>query len=186
MFIICSERKKATRFVFLLMYLVFIGSCYRFKTFFSGKKSMKITLAILLVVLSFTNPAKAQQYLGRLSQNRYNADSVSNPYGQYGNKYSPDSINNSYGQYGSPYSAKSVSNPYARNAPKLYDSNGNYRGKLSSNKYDPDSISNPYGRYGSKYSPDSINNPYGAGNKYSADSPNNPYGKGWKIIGDDR
>ena len=71
------------------------------------------------------------------------------------------------------------------NAPSLYDSGGNYRGKLSSNKYDPDSVSNPYGRYGSEYSSDSINNPYGAGNPYRSDSPNNPYGQGLSIYGDD-
>lgn len=61
---------------------------------------------------------------------------------------------------------KSHTNPYATAAPKLYDENGNYRGRLSSNPYDPDSTSNPYGRYGNRYSPESINNPYGAGNPY--------------------
>lgn len=76
---------------------------------------------------------------------------------------------NPYSQNGSQYSNKSWTNPYATDAPKLYDSQGNYRGKLSTNPYDPDSTSNPYGRYGSKYSPDSINNPYGAGNPYSSD-----------------
>ena len=70
-------------------------------------------------------------------------------------------------------------------APELYDSQGNYRGKLSSNPYDSESVSNPYGRYGSEYSPDSINNPYGAGSEYKADSPNNPYGEGWDIYSDD-
>jgi len=90
-------------------------------------------------------------------------------------------VNNPYGTYGSPYSNKSVTNPYATDAPKLHDSNGNYRGKLSNNPYDPDSVSNPYGRYGSPYSPDSINNPYGAGNPYSPDSPSNPYGSGLNI-----
>jgi len=124
------------------------------------------------------------RYLGKLSVNPYNSDSVFNPYGEYGSKYSPDSINNPYGKYGSKYSSYSVNNPYATDAPKLYDSEGNYRGKLSNNPYDPDSISNPYGRYGSKYSPDSINNPYGAGNPYKFDSPYNPYGEGWKIYGD--
>lgn len=74
--------------------------------------------------------------------------------------------------------------PYATQAPKLYDSQGNYRGKLSNNPYDPDSVSNPYGRYGNPYSPDSINNPYGAGNPYKSDSPNNPYGQGMTIIGE--
>lgn len=36
------------------------------------------------------------KYLGTLSNNRYDPNSVSNPYGQYGSKYSPDSSNNLY------------------------------------------------------------------------------------------
>lgn len=59
-------------------------------------------------------------------------------------------------------------NPYGTdsNSPKIYDSDGQFRGNLNSNPYDPNSIANPYGRYGSRYSPDSLNNPYGAGNPY--------------------
>jgi hypothetical protein len=62
---------------------------------------------------------------------------------------------------------KSHTNPYATDPPKLYDSQGNYRGKVSNNPYDSDSTSNPYGRYGSNYSRDSIKNSYGAGNHNS-------------------
>lgn len=120
--------------------------------------------------------------LGNYSANPYDPDSTSNPYGA-GSAYNANSVNNPYGIYGSTYSNESAKNPYATDAPKLYDREGNYRGKLSNNPYDPDSISNPYGQYGSKYSPDSINNPYGAGNPYSSDSPNNPYGSGWHIEG---
>lgn len=69
------------------------------------------------------------------------------------------------------------------NSPKLYDSQGNFRGNLNSNKYDPNSVANPYGQYGSKYSSDSINNPYGAGSRYNQDSPYNPYGQGMGIYG---
>jgi hypothetical protein len=76
---------------------------------------------------------------------------------------------NPYSQNGSKYSNKSWTNPYATDAPKLYDSQGQYRGKLGGNKYDADSTSNPFGQYGNKFSPDSINNPYGAGNPYSTD-----------------
>ena len=79
---------------------------------------------------------------------------------------------------------QSATNPYATDAPKLYDEEGNYRGKLSANPYDPESVSNPYGRYGSEHSADSINNPYGAGNEYRSDSPRNPYGVGMKIVAD--
>jgi hypothetical protein len=43
------------------------------------------------------------KYLGNLNDNRYDSNSVSNPYGQHGSRYSPDSINNPYGSYGSPY-----------------------------------------------------------------------------------
>lgn len=46
------------------------------------------------------------------------------------------------------------------NSPRIYDSQGQYRGNLNSNQYDPNSIANPYGRYGSPYSNDSLNNPY--------------------------
>jgi hypothetical protein len=97
---------------------------------------------------------------------RYDPNSLANPYGA-GSPYKPDGLMNPYSEYGSPYSNKSWTNPYATDAPRLYDAQGNYLGRLSSNRYDPDSVSNPYGRYGSKYSPDSINNPYGAGNPYS-------------------
>lgn len=96
----------------------------------------------------------------------YDPRCIDNPYGA-GNPYNPNSITNPYGPYGSPYSNKSATNPYATDAPKLYDSQGKYLGRLSANPYDPDSTSNPYGRYGSPYSPDSINNPYGAGNPYN-------------------
>jgi len=93
--------------------------------------------------------------------------------------------NNPFGRYGGPYSNDSATNPYATNPPKLYDSEGNYRGKLSAKPYDPESVSNPYGRYGSPYSADSINNPYGAGSPYRTDSPNNPYGEGLGIYAED-
>lgn len=89
----------------------------------------------------------------------YDPRCISNPYGA-GSPYNPNSVNNPYGRYGSPYSNQSANNPYATRAPQLYDSQGNYRGRLSTNPYDPDSTSNPYGRYGSRYSPDSVNNPY--------------------------
>ena len=50
---------------------------------------------------------------GKLSSNKYDPESVSNPYGKYGSKYSPDSINNPYGA-GSPYNLDSPTNPYGQ------------------------------------------------------------------------
>src|SRR5262249_42233762 len=50
-------------------------------------------------------------YHGNLNVNRYDPNSVANPYGQYGSPYSPNSINNPYGA-GSPYRYDSPSNAY--------------------------------------------------------------------------
>jgi hypothetical protein len=141
------------------------------------------TFAFLLLAI----PALAQQsqYLGKLSSNRSDGASVSNPYSAYGSAYSPTSINNSYGPYGSQFSPLSVKNPYTLNAPRLYASDGTYLGRLSVNRYDPDSVSNPSGRYGSRYSATSINNPFSPyGSSYSNMSPRNPFAThGPRIIG---
>jgi len=94
----------------------------------------------------------------------YDLNCLDNPYGA-GSPYKSDGLMNPYSQYGSPYSNKSWTNPYATEAPKIYDSQGNYKGKLSTNPYDSDSISNPYGRHGNPYSSDSIRNPYTNQNK---------------------
>jgi hypothetical protein len=150
---------------------------------YSIQKEDSKMFKMLIIIPSLILVNVTAKDLGYLSKNKFAPNSTSNKFAPAGSKYNPDSIHNKYGTYGSKYSNKSVTNPYATNAPKLYDSNGNYRGKLSKNRYDPDSVSNPYGRYGSKYSPESINNPYGAGSKYKTDSPNNPYGTGLKIVG---
>jgi hypothetical protein len=142
------------------------------------------TCAMALATTLFAGFAIAAdaQTIGRLSANPFQTDSTSNPFSQVGSPFSPSSIRNPHGRYGSPHSPQSVTNPYATETPRLYDSQGNYRGKLSANPYDPDSISNPHGRYGSPHSPDSLNNPHGAGSPYRHDSPNNPHGQGWTIV----
>jgi hypothetical protein len=63
--------------------------------------------------------------LGELSANPYNPDSTSNPFGA-GSPFKPDGINNLF-------SNQSATNPFAIDAPRLYDQQGNYRGKLSAN-----------------------------------------------------
>ena len=143
--------------------------------------TIKFSLSLILI-LFLISPVSAQ-YLGNLSNNPFAPNSTANPY-TGGNAYDSNSIKNPYGAYGSPYSNKSATNPYTMDAPKIYDQNGNYHGKLSANTYDPESISNPYGRFGSRYSADSINNPYGSGSPYSPSSPNDPSGQGMSIYGD--
>ena len=64
---------------------------------------------------------KTGQYLGNLSTNQNDPDSVSNPHGRYGSKDSEDSINNPNGKYGNSQSNDSLNNPYATNAPIILD-----------------------------------------------------------------
>jgi hypothetical protein len=59
------------------------------------------------------------QYLGQLNGNRFDPNSVANPYGTYGSPYAPNSINNPYGTYGSRYAPLSPTNPYATTPPLL-------------------------------------------------------------------
>ena len=120
----------------------------------------KLLITLSFVAAAIGTSASAQTYLGNLSANPYLPKAPPQP---------PNTFNNPDGS--------------SADSPKLYDSQGNFRGNVNANKYDPDSVANPYGRYGSKYSNDSINNPYGAGSRYNQDSPNNPYGNGLTIIG---
>lgn len=87
-----------------------------------------IAVLLTLVYIAFTRTAHAApeiydsvtgQYLGNLSNNQYDPNSVSNKYGRYGSEYSPDSINNQYSVHGSPYSNQSVRNTYATQAPAI-------------------------------------------------------------------
>lgn len=63
--------------------------------------------------------AQNGQFLGILSSNKYQADSVMNEYGVYGSKYSSTSIFNQYSQYGSRYGFYSPFNPYTSTPPQI-------------------------------------------------------------------
>lgn len=76
--------------------------------------------------------AQDGQFLGMLSSNRYQSDSVMNEYGTYGSKYSTTSIFNQYGRYGSPYASYSPFNPYTSTPPQII-LRGQYIGVLTKN-----------------------------------------------------
>lgn len=78
--------------------------------------------------------AQDSQFLGMLSSNRYQYDSVMNEYGTYGSKYSTTSIFNQYGRYGSPYALYSPFNPYTSTPPKII-LRGKNIGVLTMNTY---------------------------------------------------
>lgn len=80
-------------------------------------------------------------FLGEISSNKYDTDSIANEYGNYGSKYQTKSIFNQYGNYGSKYSQYSVFNEYATHPPKILDKNGNVVGYLTANKHIKDAIS---------------------------------------------
>lgn len=74
-------------------------------------------------------------YLGCLTCNDYNSESIWNSYSKYGNNYNSNSIWNDCGNYGSDYSDYSPWNERANYPPVVVDSDGNFYGYLTRNKY---------------------------------------------------
>jgi hypothetical protein len=58
-------------------------------------------------------------YLGKISRNTMDADSITNRFGNYGSPYSSRSILSQYGTYGSEWSSHSPFNRYTRKPPKI-------------------------------------------------------------------
>lgn len=89
--------------------------------------------------------AQDGQYLGEISSNQYDSDSICNEYGTYGSEYSYKSIFNDYSKYGSNYSSYSAYNSYAYNPPIIYDLSDNPVYYLTKNTWktphiDPDDL----------------------------------------------
>jgi hypothetical protein len=88
---------------------------------------MPVIFFLFLLLLPLPPSVHAED-LGELSANPYNPDSTSNPFGD-GSPFKSDGLNNPFSPYGSPFSNQSATNPYATDAPRLYDQQGQYRGK---------------------------------------------------------
>ena len=73
-------------------------------------------------------------YLGCVSCNRYEADSVFNTYGLHGSRFGAQSIFNHYSDFGSRYSQYGACNPHATDPPVIVDQNGNVYGRLTMNR----------------------------------------------------
>jgi hypothetical protein len=94
------------------------------------------TVAVIGLIVALCGPVSARmggfggggpvivapngQYLGRLNANRFDPDSVANPFGRYGSRFSEDSINNEFGRWGSRFSPDGVRNPFATGGPTLW------------------------------------------------------------------
>lgn len=72
------------------------------------------------------------QYLGTVSRDKHDSESISNQYGQYGGRYGTHSIFNQYGQYGSKYSVLSPFSRYSTTPPSVI-LDGQLVGQLSVN-----------------------------------------------------
>ena len=78
--------------------------------------------------------APNNQYLGCITTNQYDTNSLLYQYGPYGSKYSNTSIFNPYSQYGSTYGQFSINNPYSSTPPQVFIQ-GRLLGYVSKNPY---------------------------------------------------
>lgn len=92
------------------------------------------------LVSIYSNDGKT--FLGTLSTNKYDPDSIFNKYGSYGSDYGTNSIWNEYGDYGSEYSSNSAFNEYASTPPLLMIGD-EIVGYVTINQYFDDALS-PY------------------------------------------
>lgn len=84
------------------------------------QKLKKFTGSINYEILEGANILAADgTYLGTISRNKFDTNSIANTYGNYGSPYSVYSIFNKYANYGGPYSTLSPFNPYTNTPPSI-------------------------------------------------------------------
>jgi hypothetical protein len=64
--------------------------------------------------------ANDRKPLGRITRNSFDAESLMNEFGDYGNEFNGNSIFNQFGNYGNPFSALSPFNQFTSTPPKIY------------------------------------------------------------------
>lgn len=64
--------------------------------------------------------AQDGKYIGKITSNRFDQDSIGNTFGVYGSQFSTTSIFNPFGQYGSEFSSLSAFNTLAPTPPVIY------------------------------------------------------------------
>jgi sporulation protein YlmC with PRC-barrel domain len=73
-------------------------------------------------------------YLGKIIDNSFDEESITNSFGKYGSKFSNTSIFNEFGPYGGKYSKLSPFNPYSSDPP-IIKKNDRVLGYLTANEY---------------------------------------------------
>jgi len=74
-------------------------------------------------------------YLGTLTTNKFDTESVFNEFGIYGSEFSSKSIYNEFGTFGSEFSIYSPFNEFTSKPPLIIDADGNVVGRLSVNEF---------------------------------------------------
>ena len=74
-------------------------------------------------------------YLGCLTCDKYDSNSIWNTYGKYGNSYNKNCIWNQYGAFGNKYNSLSPWNEYSTESPVVVDKEGKFYGYFTRNKY---------------------------------------------------
>jgi len=74
------------------------------------------------------------QYLGKLTSNEFDHDSLLNEFGPYGSEFSTTSVFNEFSDYGSEFSTLSPFNEFSTTPPKIYV-NGLFYGYLTENEF---------------------------------------------------
>jgi len=85
-------------------------------------KQLAISYCSYVGMYIFAQDANSQ-YLGLITDNIYNTESIINDYGTYGSQYSTTSIRNQYSTYGSATNTYSAYNQYSSTPPIIYSYN---------------------------------------------------------------
>jgi len=112
----------------------------------SDSTTKTITVTTALTIANLYLVAEDGTYLGKLTTNEFDSDSIFNEYGTYGSEYSSQSIWNEYGTYGSEYSSQSAFNDYTFTPPYIVTSDGTIYGGVTTNNFISGAIS-PYSIY---------------------------------------
>jgi hypothetical protein len=78
--------------------------------------------------------AEDKQYLGKITWNKFDSESVVNEFGSHGSKFSSTSIFNQFGNYGGEIALYSPFNSLAVNPPKIFTQDGAFVAYLTVNK----------------------------------------------------
>ncbi len=79
---------------------------------------MKIITAALCIFLPVN--ALADEYIGNLSGNMFDGESINNEFSLMNNEFYPYSLKNQFGPYGNEFSPYSPKNQFSTMGPRLY------------------------------------------------------------------